>query len=245
MSDLLKNVLEAHGGSDRWAETTKLRAAISVHGWFWGVKGWPSAERGLERLTLEIDTLEQASSLFPFTDPNLRSRFTVGPERVSIETLDGRHVEERNNPRAAFEGQTLESPWDRQHLAYFMNYALWNYFVTPFVLAYPGMQTREIQPWEEDGETWRRLHVTFPASIATHSTEQVFYFDRHFMQRRFDYAPYAVAEAPAAHYTDEPQTFDGFVFPTLRRVYLRDPATNRHNRDMHIITCEVLSVSIS
>lgn len=245
MSDLLKNVLETHGGSERWARTSKLRAEISVYGLFWELKGWPSAESGLERITLEIDTRKQISSLFPFTAPGLRGMLKVGPEHVRIETLDGRPVEQRDSSREAFAGQSIDSPWDRQDLAYFMNYALWNYLVTPFFLTYPGVQSREIEPWEEGGETWRRLHVTFPASIATHCAEQVFYFDRDFMQRRFDYAPDVVAEVPVAHYTDEPKTFDGFVFPTLRRVYLRDTESNERNVDLHIITCDVLSVEVS
>jgi hypothetical protein len=46
---------------------------------------------------------------------------------------------------------------------------MWNYPTTPFLLAYPGVQVREISPWQQYGQTWRRLHASFPASITTHS----------------------------------------------------------------------------
>lgn len=37
----------------------------------------------------------------------------------------------------------------------------------------PGVQTKELEPWYEQGEKWRRLKVTSPSSIATHSAEQL------------------------------------------------------------------------
>jgi len=46
---------------------------------------------------------------------------------------------------------------------------MWNYLTEPFVFTYPGVETREIEPWREDGETWRRLTVTFPETIANHN----------------------------------------------------------------------------
>jgi hypothetical protein len=42
------------------------------------------------------------------------------------------------------------------------------------------------------------------------------------MQRRMDYSPDVTGRPPIAHYTHEPRTFDGFVFPTRRRVHLHD-----------------------
>jgi hypothetical protein len=56
-----------------------------------------------------------------------------------------------------------------------LGYACWNYFTTPFLFAYPGVQASEIEPWREAGQTWRRLQVRFPPHIGTHSPSQVFY----------------------------------------------------------------------
>jgi hypothetical protein len=39
-----------------------------------------------------------------------------------------------------------------------------------------GFASDEITPIEVDGETWRRLHVTFPDHIKTHSRQQIFCF---------------------------------------------------------------------
>src|ERR1700685_254075 len=79
--------------------------------------------------------------------------------------------------RAAFKGHLRPTPWDAQHLGYFLGYANWNYFTTPFLFEYPGVIAIEIEPWHEAGQTWRRLQVRFPPSIATHNPQQVFYFD--------------------------------------------------------------------
>jgi hypothetical protein len=74
----------------------------------------------------------------------------------------------------------------------------------------------------EDGETWRRLNVTFPASITTHSPEQVFYFGADGLLRRLDYTTEVNADDRVAHYTEGYKTFDGLAFPTRRRVYRRN-----------------------
>ncbi len=57
---------------------------------------------------------------------------------------------------------------------------------SPFILAQPGVMAEEIAPWSEQGETWRRLRVTFPETIATHSREQIFYIDTDGLIRRHD-----------------------------------------------------------
>ena len=77
-------------------------------------------------------------------------------------------LEIRDNPRAAFAGHTNETPWDLLHAAYFDGYAVWTYLTQPFLYRYPGFLATEIEPWEEDGEVWRRLKVRFPDSIASH-----------------------------------------------------------------------------
>jgi hypothetical protein len=59
---------------------------------------------------------------------------------------------------------------------------------------------------------------------ANHNPDQVFYYDENFMQRRMDYSPYVTGSPPVAHYTHDPKTFDGFVFPTRRRVHHYDAA---------------------
>jgi len=46
-----------------------------------------------------------------------------------------------------------------------VSYALWKYLNAPFLLLRPGIEYREVRPWDEQGERWRRLAVTFPPDL--------------------------------------------------------------------------------
>ncbi len=100
---------------------------------------------------------------------------------------------------------------------------MWTYLNTPFLLARPGVESKEIEPWQEAGETWRRLRVRFPADIATHSTEQTLYFDQQGLLKRHDYDVEISSGLTGAHYVYDPKEFSGIVFPTKRRVFPRQP----------------------
>jgi hypothetical protein len=96
---------------------------------------------------------------------------------------------------------------------------MWTYLTAPFPFATPGFRTEELAHWQEDGETWRRLKVTFPDEIATHGKEQTFYFDSDGLVKRHDYTAEVLGTGPAAHYASEYEEFDGIMVPTKRRVY--------------------------
>ena len=134
-------------------------------------------------------------------------------------TEDGKVIEERGLPRQAFEGHGLATPWDALHLSYFSGYAMWTYLTTPFLFKLPGFQSEEIEPWDENGETWRRLKVTFPIEIHSHSREQIFYFDAAGLLRRHDYSVDIIGGTSSANYALEHKSFGGIVYPTKRRVY--------------------------
>jgi hypothetical protein len=221
MDDLLASVLDAHGGVDRWAGVQTITAHLSIGGPFWGRKGWP--EIFGDQTTLEFEAHRQHLVVTPFDGVDRRSVFDVNPERIAVYTNDGIAVERRDDPRASFAGYEVTTPWDALQVGYFISYACWNYLTAPFLFTYPGVETRELKPWQEDRETWRRLRVTFPRSIATHSTEQVFYYDADFMQRRMDYAVEVNGDVLVAQYQYEPKTFQGLVLPTRRRVHRRSP----------------------
>jgi len=150
----------------------------------WGRQGFPDAF--LDE-TLTIDTRRQHAVFTPWTAPGQSLTFDTDPERVVLQTANGQTTDSRTNLRSSYAGYDLYSPWDALQVGYFLSYGMWNYLTTPFLLTYPGVQAREISPWQEDGQTWRRLHVTFPASITTHSAEQVFYFGADGLLRRLDY----------------------------------------------------------
>jgi hypothetical protein len=135
----------------------------------------------------------------------------------------------------------LNSPWDALQVGYFLSYGLWNYLTTPFLLTYPGVQTREITPWQEDDGTWRRLLATFPPEITTHSAEQVFYFGDDGLLRRLDYTVEADG-GRAAHYTEGYKTFAGLAFPTRRQVYRRNP-DGTPDRSLAAITLDIHEIT--
>jgi hypothetical protein len=116
----------------------------------------------------------------------------------------------------------MRTSWDPLHRAYFGGYALWTYLNTPFLLALDGFALREIEPWREGAEIWRGLRATFPATIASHSTEQDFYFGPDMLLRRHDYAVDIAGSFAAAQYISDPLEVDGIRIPTKRRAYLRD-----------------------
>ena len=158
MSELQDLVLDAHGVT-RWKSARTIEGYMSITGMLWARKGWPDA---LKQVRVTADTGAQRVSYQPFTKPDWRSVYH--PEAVAIETSNGKPIKNRANPRAAFEGHTVETAWDDLHLAYFSGYAIWNYLNTPFLFQLPGFKTEEIEPWDEPSERRRRLKVTFPDS---------------------------------------------------------------------------------
>ena len=242
MDKLLASVLEAHGGLGNWAKAKRITVRMSLGGIFWAARGWPDL---WSEQVAKVDPHREHITFAPFTAPNRISVLEVDPERVVITTQDGRVVEERTNPRDSFPlpFDPASTPWDALQVTYFAGAACWNYFTTPFVFTYPGVEAREIDPWAEGGRTWRRLAVSFPKTIANHNAHQVFYYDDAFMQRRMDYSPDVTGRSPVAHYTHDPKTFDGFVFPTRRLIHLRD-AAGIANQSFAPITLGVAAVAV-
>src|SRR5258708_1291932 len=101
---------------------------------------------------------------------------------------------------------------------------MWNYLTTPFLFTRLGFELEEIEPHQENGETWRSLHVKFPPDVPTHNNfqvggEQTFFFNEQGLLQRLDY----LAVGPAANYCFDHTNFKGIGFPTLRRGVRRTP----------------------
>jgi hypothetical protein len=243
MDTLLGLVLSAHGGLDNWARVTRIRAEMSFGGPFWAARGWPDLY-GQQVVT--ADPHREHVTIAPFVAPDRLSVLDVRPERVAIMTRGGDLVEERLNPRDSFPTTFVDSStrWDAIQVAYFTSAAVWNYLTAPFLFTQPGVEAREIAPWTEHGQTWRRLAVTFPKTNANHNADQIFYFDHRFMQRRMDYSPDVTGNPPVAHYTHDHRTFDGFVFPTRRRIHLHD-SSGVADQQFAPITIDLTSVTVA
>lgn len=217
MSDLLELAIHAHGGRDRWNDVRELDVRVSLTGPMYTIKGQPP---GMANVLMRVDTTAPAVEVSPFGGAGHVGHFR--PERTMITDRSAQPVDTRDDPRASFAGHVLSSQWSSLQLLYFNSYAMWNYLCTPFLLARPGFALRELEPVQEGADRWRRLHVTLPADIPTHSAEQVFYFDERGLLQRVDYVT-DVAGGVAAHYCYDHASFGGILFPTLRRVVRRTP----------------------
>jgi hypothetical protein len=230
---LLDELLKTYGGVDRWREIDRIAIHQTVGGVLWPLKG---VDGILDDSTVQIKVQEQHVWHRPLPTPGLRSHYS--PDVVVIEHDDDEHrsVEVLRDPRASFAGHTLESPWTPAQLAYFSGYAIWTYLTEPYQLTFPGVETEELGPWHENGQTWRRLGVRYPAGITTHSADQVLYVDVDGLLRRRDYQVDIAGGSPAAHYMDDHHAFDGIVLPLKRIVH---PRTGDGSPDQDIVTVSV------
>jgi hypothetical protein len=130
--------------------------------------------------------------------------------------------------------------WDSLDAVYFAGYAWWNYLNAPYLLTREGVRVREVEPWRDERETWRRLEAEFPEDLDTHCARQVFYYDRELRLRRHDYTAEVVGRwAHAAHMCADHVEVGGMLFPTTRRVVPRGPG----NRPLPFPTLVALQLS--
>jgi hypothetical protein len=108
-------------------------------------------------------------------------------------------------------------------LAYFAGAAMWTYLTQPFSFTLPGFRMTELDPWEEAGQLWRRLLVTWPSHLATHSTEQTLYLSPDGLLVRHDYDVEISVGATAAHYLSDYVDVQGIMVPTSHRILPRTP----------------------
>jgi hypothetical protein len=216
--DLLQLALAAQGGVERFQRAREI--TVDMHGSGAVVRGkrWGRIPGHIQ---VRCDTREQRSVISPFPSEGKRGVFT--PSEVRIESVeDGSRLSSRADPRSKFPGGRRLLWWDDLDFLYFSGYAVWGYSCAPYTFLWDGVESREIEPWEQDGETWRRLEVTYPPGFHAHSRQQIYYFDSTGLLRRNDYTAEVFGGfAKSAHMSYEHKEFDGLLFPTRRRVYSR------------------------
>ncbi len=213
MNDLLQKAVDAHGGLKRWNEISKVTVVASLTGAIWFVKGQGDY---LKDVVMTIDTTkERLVTDFPGQD----KRFIFEPNHLVMQRRDGTLIQEREDPEMYFVGQLRETPWDDLHVAYFQGEALWTYLNTPFLYTQTGFTTEEIASIFVDGEQWRRLKVTFPDYIKSHSREQISCFGPDGLIRRHDYTVDILGGATGLNYASDYREVGGIIFPTKRRIY--------------------------
>jgi hypothetical protein len=79
----------------------------------------------------------------------------------------------------------------------------------------------------KNGEVWRRLKVTFPNSIVSHSREQISCFGEDGLLRRHDYTVDVMGGARGANYASNYRDVGGIAVPMSRRVFAYDEARRK------------------
>lgn len=239
MSGLLGEVLQAHGGLDRFNAAGEIAGQVASGGFAFASR---FTGKGLRDFRATVSTGEPRSLLEPYPGPGRRGVFTPG--EVRIESDAGELLERRAEPREAFRSFRHNLWWDDLDALYFAGYAIINYLSAPFLFVREGFEVREVEPWSERGEPWRRLEVRFPAGFPTHSREQVFYYDDELRLRRHDYTAEPFGSwARAAHLCARHERFDGLEIATSRRVYPRGPR-NRPLRFPTLVWIELKDVAL-
>ena len=221
--ELLDEVLEAHGGVERWRRAAEFRVHARSGGFL-------LATRAPRRMFADLDArivVDEPWVRFDMAGTEEVVVFDHG--RVRMETPDGDVIDERDDPRSLFFGRSglrRNLRWDPLDLTYFAGYAWWNYATTPLLFTRPEVDVSEGEPWRQapGGETWRRLDARFDPKLDTHSEEQTFWVGPDGLLRRHDYTADIIGGwAKGAHVLAEHREFGGLVFPTKRRVTPRGP----------------------
>jgi len=239
MNDLATRTIAAHGGLGAWRRYTSVRAHLSQGGALWDMKanGAQIADVGVT-----VATDRQWASHAPFGATGLRSSFSQ--DRVAIESEDGRVVQELLAPRASFAGHQLSTPWTDLQLAFFVGCAMWTYLNVPFVLAWPGVESKEAGSWRERGEPWQRLIVHYPAELEVFSKTQTIYIGEDGLLRRMDYDIEITGNTPGAHYVHDYVEVAGIKFPTRRRIYPRQADGSSLSEPL-VVSIDLVGIEVS
>ena len=205
LTETAEKALEAYGGRKRWQDLNRIQAEVSVRGLAFAMKSRPF----FRRAHLDMKVHKPESSILP-----------IGREAAVAGLLCDGNVElrrngellaERSDARAAFSHFRQILYWDDLAMAYFANYAFWNYFTLPALLM------REDIVWSEPAPG--QLLAEFPKSIPTHSPIQEFYFEQNGLLRQHNYTATIISRfANATNVVKAHESFGGIPFATKRIV---------------------------
>ncbi len=225
MTALLDEVLDAHGGLERWLKVRTVHARVRTGGLLIQMRV-PGNRFADYRITVHV---QQPLTVFdPFPRDGQRGVFERGAAR--IEGHDGEVLSSRADARAAFFGRSglrRNIRWDPLDSVYFAGYAMWNYLTFPYLLTREGVEVSEGDTWSDGAQTWRRLEASFPPNIDTHSPRQTFYVDAGGRLLRHDYVSEVIGRwARVAHHCADHIQAGGLLFPTRRWVHPLGPGNS-------------------
>ncbi|MCZ7556196.1 MAG: hypothetical protein M5R41_07335 [Bacteroidia bacterium] len=213
LSPTARRALDAYGGEERWRKATTVEAEISAAGLLFTLKRRPPLRHA--RIIMEV--AKPVSRITPIGKSPLVSGVLYSHD-VALEDAQGTPLARRTGARAYFPYKRRLLYWDDLDMAYFANYAFWNY------LTFPRLLLNDDIVWTEKADGV--LSAYFPEHIPTHSREQVLFFDNETgLLRQHNYnADVVTPLATAANTVIEHARFDGHDYPSLRRVTPRTRA---------------------
>lgn len=207
MNPTAEKAIAAYGGKEFWSKAKTIEAEVSVHGWAFTLKRRPF----FKHAEISMEIARPFSRLTPIGNIQNITGVLDG-HNVRLEAPMGKVIEERKQARRCFPGGRRLFYWDDLDMAYFANYAFWNYFTLPALLLREDIDWKEIEPG------W--LEATFPESIPTHNKMQRFRFDLETgLLLQHDYTADIISKlAAAANVVHEHKEGAGFIYPARRLV---------------------------
>lgn len=206
LSATAQKAIHLYGGSALWTEHQYIHAEVSVSGLAFQLKRRPF----FKHAQIKMEIHRPYSMLTPIGNAEQISGLLEGHD-VSLVNAQGTTIAERKNARRYFPYGRRLFFWDDLDMAYFANYAFWNYFTLPALLMNPQIEWKEI----ETGI----LEAIFPDHIPTHSRKQVFYFDQTGYLMQHHYTAEIISKlANAANMVKEHASFSQGIFPSHRVV---------------------------
>lgn len=225
LSETAEKAINAYGGRSLWENAKCIEAEVSASGLAFTLKRRPV----FRHAKIIQDIHRPFSTLCPIGN-NSDIIGVLDGDNVRLENKLGAVVSERNHAREYFTPGRRIFYWDDMDMAYFANYAFWNYFTLPGLLMRDDIDWRELEPG--------RLEARFPEGIPTHCRVQHFRFDiqtGYLIQH--DYTADIISRfAIAANVVLEHGEKDGTAYPSKRQITPRGPKGNplKHPVLIHI-----------
>ncbi len=198
--------LEFYGGAETWNGARFIDAEVSVSGFAFTLKRRPF----FDRAKIFMDVARPVSKLTPIGNDPAVSGILDG-NIVRLETATGEILAQRENPRKYFPFGRRLFYWDDLDMAYFANYAFWNYFTLPRLLMSDEISWSEVRPG--------LLQATFHGSLPTHCRVQLFHFDTDGRLLQHDYSVNIISKyAKVANKVTGHAVSNGIIYPSARIV---------------------------
>ena len=213
MNSTAEKALDAYGGKELWTESKRIEAEVSVHGLAFTLKRRPF----FKHAKIVMDIARPYSRLTPIGKEAGITGVLDGHD-VRLENQQGEVISERKDARSYFPAGRRLLYWDDLDMAYFANYAFWNYFTLPALLMHKEILWKENNPG--------CFEAIFPKNIPTHNLVQHFCFDKESGRLiQHDYSAEIISNlAKAANVVlEHARNDEGILYTSKRLVTPRSP----------------------